>query len=367
MVEVLRVESERFFVRSRRRDPGNTGSILGIRQRRAGGKDPLSSWYDFRHGLLALGHYYYRGLRDYDRALVEYSRAAESLPGRADLTAHIGYVARRQGRVAEALAPLRRALRLDPLSYDIAMDLAITYSYLRRYEEAIALAERLIASEPMELDAYRVKAMSLILLRGDTKGAQVVLAGAPFEDEEAMLLRALVAYMGRDCERALEAMSAYPQTLFVSQAGPMPLALVTGWLQDACGRRQDAQASYRVARVQLEAQRVARPQDFTVLVSLSHTLAGLGSRAAALEHITDAAERCPVEKDFLACTTIVAEQAAVLARVGASERSLDLLEWLLDVPSGISIVWIAAHPAFDSLRDHPRYHELAAADSHGPT
>ncbi len=32
--------------------PRNTGSISGVRQRRAGGKDPLSSWYDFRHGLL---------------------------------------------------------------------------------------------------------------------------------------------------------------------------------------------------------------------------------------------------------------------------------------------------------------------------
>ncbi len=31
----------------------NTGSISGVRQRRAGGKEPLSSWYDFRHGLLA--------------------------------------------------------------------------------------------------------------------------------------------------------------------------------------------------------------------------------------------------------------------------------------------------------------------------
>ena len=33
--------------------PQNTGSIPGVRQRRGGGKDPLSSRYDFRHGLLA--------------------------------------------------------------------------------------------------------------------------------------------------------------------------------------------------------------------------------------------------------------------------------------------------------------------------
>ena len=32
--------------------PRNTGSISGFWQRRAGGKDPLSSRYDFRHGLL---------------------------------------------------------------------------------------------------------------------------------------------------------------------------------------------------------------------------------------------------------------------------------------------------------------------------
>ena len=316
-------------------------------------------------GRLALGHYYYRGLQDYDRALMEYSRAAESLPGRADLTAHLAYVARRQGRVEEALAPLRRAYRLDPFSYEILFDLAATYAYLRRYEEAIALAERLIALEPMELYGYYLKARSLIMWRGDTKGARAVLAGAPLEDEAAMLVRALFAYMDRDCERALEAMSAYPQTLYLSQDGPVPLALVTGWLQDACGRRQDAQASYRFARAQLEAHRAAHPHDFTVLVSLSHVLAGLGNRAAAIEHIADAAEHCG-GKDFLACTLIVAEAAAVLARVGESERSLDLLEWLLSVPSEMSVPWIAADPSFDSLRDHPRYHELAAADWRAP-
>ena len=103
-----------------------------------------------------------------------------------------------------------------------------------------------------------------------------------------------------------------------------------------------------------------------MLVSLSHVLAGLGNRAAAIEHIADAAERCPVGKDFLTCTLIVAEAAEVLARVGESERSLDLLEWLLSVPSEMSVPWIAADPSFDSLRDHARYRELAAADWRSP-
>ena len=47
----------------------------------------------------------------------------------ADLTAHVAYVARRQGRVEEAHAPLRRAYRLDPFSYEILFDLAATYAY----------------------------------------------------------------------------------------------------------------------------------------------------------------------------------------------------------------------------------------------
>jgi tetratricopeptide (TPR) repeat protein len=243
------------------------------------------------------------------------------------------------------------------MSYEIGFDLASTYAYLRRYEDAIALADHVIALDPNVPYAYSIKAMNLIRWNGDTKGAQAVLADAPVDSESAAIVRALLAYMARDCVDGLPAATAHPQTIYVGQEGPMPLALLTARLLDVCKRTEDARASYRFALDQLEAHRAAHPEDFRVLVFLSHALAGLGDRESAIEHMAEAAERCG-GRDFLACTFIVGEAAAMLARVGEPERSLDLLDWLLSMPSGMSLAWIAADPSFDSMRDHPRYREL---------
>ena len=64
---------------------------------------------------LALGYYYFWGLRDFGRALAEFSAAAERQPGNGEIFSIRGAILRRSGRLPEAVANLERA-RARPAS-----------------------------------------------------------------------------------------------------------------------------------------------------------------------------------------------------------------------------------------------------------
>ncbi len=54
--------------------------------------------------------------------------------------------------------------------------------------------------------------------------------------------------------------------------------------------------------------------------------------------------------------------AYVYARVGEHEKSIELLEELLVIPSPISVNLLKVDPWFDPLRDNPRFQSLLERD-----
>ncbi len=90
----------------------------------------------FAEGHLASGYYYYRGFRDYDRALQEWKIAERSLPNNKWILQGESAIYRRQGKFEEALELQLRLRATDPRDTVTASDIAFTYGVLRRYEEA---------------------------------------------------------------------------------------------------------------------------------------------------------------------------------------------------------------------------------------
>ena len=87
---------------------------------------------------LARAQYLYYGLRDYAGALAELEIARRALPNDPRLFELTGYILRRRGQQEEGLRNLERAVELDPRNFFTLQQIALSYSNLGRYAEAIA-------------------------------------------------------------------------------------------------------------------------------------------------------------------------------------------------------------------------------------
>jgi TolB-like protein/Tfp pilus assembly protein PilF len=151
--------------------------------------------------LLALVRFYYD--LDPEGARQAFERAIRSHPDLA--IAHHQFAAYWSvtGRHDMAIASVRRALALDPLSPEVNVDVGWFYYYARRYDEAIEASRRTLELIPGYSWAHRSLILSL-LLKGDLRGA--VEAGRAEMIERKADAR-VVARM--DPGRADSAMSAY--------------------------------------------------------------------------------------------------------------------------------------------------------------
>ena len=109
----------------------------------------------------------------------------------------------------------------------------------------------------------------------------------------------------------------------------------------------------------MEVQVKKDPANAQCVMQLGRIYAGLGENAAALregEHALqllgtrDASRRVNLETVF----------AQLSADVGEKDRAMDVIERLVTVPGGPTLAELRLHPAWDPLREHPRFQKLLA-------
>src|SRR4029077_3148066 len=129
---------------------------------------------DLPEAHLAMGFYHYWGHREYDRALAEFAITARSQPNNADVVEAVGLVQRRQGKWQAALASLKRAAQLDPLSYTNLVELGETYVLTRDYPQAEKELDRGIVLAPDLPGAYAEKMRLYLNWEGHVDQARAV-------------------------------------------------------------------------------------------------------------------------------------------------------------------------------------------------
>ncbi len=114
------------------------------------------------------GDYYYYAFRDYAGASEQYRRLAAIRPNDPAVFASLSFIARRQGRLAEAVANMRRALELAPESGAFAGELTYTLACCRKYADAIAVGRGYLQKHPDSLYVAAGVAQAELALTGKT-------------------------------------------------------------------------------------------------------------------------------------------------------------------------------------------------------
>lgn len=145
--------------------------------------------------------------RNPEEAKREWQRALEIDPNYALAWHTIAAFGHHGGNINEALAALRQAERLEPLSAAIACDFGFVYSWARRYDEAIDACRRALDLHPAFSRTYVPLARSLAAQDRYDEAIAVCLEARPLFRGRAFLgqLLATLGYCYGRCGRMEEA------------------------------------------------------------------------------------------------------------------------------------------------------------------
>src|SRR5207248_9716459 len=194
------------------------------------------------------------------------------------------------------------AERLDQRNVNLLGQHALSYTFLRRFPEALRKFDQILNITPDDLDALACKA-GIAQAEGDLPRAGALLAPLhPEADDpqalETQVYQAILERRPAQIIPRLEVILAKPDPTLGFYNGELRFWL--GWAQEAAGDHAAAQESWRQARSELESFLKEQPENYQLIGDLALTDMGLGDKAAALALTEKAMAVMPIEKDALA-------------------------------------------------------------------
>jgi Flp pilus assembly protein TadD len=186
-----------------------------------------------------------------------YERAIELNPNYA--TAHHWYAEgylMPMGRVDQALAEIRKAQELDPLSAVIATDMGKELYFARRYDEAIVEFHRALAVDPNFVSAHNWISDTLLEQGNYPEAIAELEKTKPFREERIYTRQA--AYLHARMGRRAQAQAELAKSLKLSRGKPVSSGAVALtyaalgdkdkaflWLETACAENSSFMTSLR--------------------------------------------------------------------------------------------------------------------------
>jgi TolB-like protein/Flp pilus assembly protein TadD len=305
-----------------------------------------------------LGDYYYYAHRDYARATEEYMRLEQLRPNDPIVFASLGLIQRRQGRMADAIANLRLAVKRDPTNVSYKTSLVDTLAATRQFDEALAEERKYCAEHPDDLQQASVYAFNAFLASGSTAESRALVSRPVAEKDRKFLLfmkKAVAGALGDWPEfirvdhelRFLDGLSQDPA--WNQDAGAAEILAEAGDMAAARARAAEALASMKEVLA-------SQPGNAQLWSDIALTQAILGKKDEALASMQKATDLLPESRDAVVGPGISQNGAYTLMWAGEKDRALAEFARLLHVPFGVNIY--ALRYSCRPLQDDPRFKEM---------
>jgi serine/threonine-protein kinase len=291
---------------------------------------------------------------DYLHALEELEIAARLLPNSAQVVNMSARVERRLGRWRESLRHYARGTELDPRDAAQREDVILSYILLRRYGEAMRLADQAIADFPDNADHFRIEKGRALLEQGDLKGARAALEACSSTAPNTIkffLWFSLVLYE-RNYAEAESSLATRMQLLHREYLAPE--TCFVGFIARAQNNAAKMNAAFLDCREALES-RIRQEPNYALWVSNAALAdAALGRREEALREATRAWELA----DVLDRNHIVLDLPTIHCWLGEPDRALEELAKIAKTAIGVTYGDLRFNPVWDPLRDDPRFAQI---------
>jgi TolB-like protein/Flp pilus assembly protein TadD len=315
---------------------------------------------DAGEGHLALAEYYYHGSRSYKIARSELDIARHTLPNSAEVFEYTGYIDRRDGRWEEATQNLERAVELDPRNFLTLQQLAVTYSWQRRYLDQARALDRALIIVPGDPVTRVVRAGVALDWRADIEPFQKILALVIAEDPKVApdVDDPFWALCERSASASARMLKHYPSEGEVTLGVSFPHAYWEGVVARSEGDLAKAHTAFTAARADVEKIAAKEPAFAPALSLLGMIDAGLGRKEEALREGRRACELLPPSKDAIDGVNLAANLAEIYAWTKEKDLAIDQITRVERVPNNLSYGLLKLHPYWDPLRGEPRFEKL---------
>jgi len=311
----------------------------------------------------ALGMYRYRGLADYDSALIAFQKSRAQSGNDVPAIEFSAYVKRRQGKWDEALALHAESLALDPRNPIILSEAAVTYRSLRRFNDARALVLRALEIEPSSA-LLLIQLADLHQAEGDLATAGQLLHRVPLDGKDPLHLAARVRHwmLARQFADAIQALrhvldgpEQLPKPFLASYRG------LLGMVEKLGGNIAAAQVELAQAREELMALRAQGDTGSRTASDLILVSAMLGDRETVEREAAQLQNE--IASDHVNGPQLEGTIAAARAQLGEIDVAIASVKQLLAKPGENSLTpaLLRLDPLVDPLRSDPRFQELAGA------
>jgi len=314
---------------------------------------------------VAQGAYRYRVQRDFEGALAAYQEAQKRLPNTSFVYEYMAFVQRRVGRWHDAETSYKKALELDPRDIQLLSSVSGEfYLYLRRFDEALAIANRAVEIAP-DWSPARANKASILQAAGRLVEGADELKQIPADSTEDFVVGAHVtqALYEHHFDTAIEVVERKLRSIPAGQ--PLDsftenILMQLGLCQKWSGRDEDARRTFTrvVEAIKPTPQTVVVPEANGRPVTLAFAYAGLGEKDKALQQARDAIK--DYDKDAVTKPFSENALAIIQAQFGDLDSAMAALPRLLEVPAGIALSDLKFNPAWDPLRKDPRFQKLIA-------
>ncbi len=304
--------------------------------------------------ITARGFYTYYVDQEFAVALEQLREAERLAPSDVDVISGIAYLQRRLGQWQEALGTIRRAVAVSPRSPDLLADYVDMLYQTGRFAAADAVAERALQVDPSVPYVRSLKVRTTVARFRDVgraRGLATELGLDASELTEGRVLYSLALYED-DIDEAARIADGLPAS--EQLVTEMSRLFLRGWARMLGGRDAGAIGDSILALEWAPTGTHGWQQ-----LTQAFGSAFKGDHDGAWAALEEAIRLARVSDDAAASVVIRANGGAIAAAIGKSDEALDLLAEIVDTPGySIDAVALLYDPAFDALRDEPRFEEI---------
>ncbi|MDN5865758.1 MAG: tetratricopeptide repeat protein, partial [Gammaproteobacteria bacterium] len=325
---------------------------------------------------LAAAHAHYAGalvqIGKPREAIAEVRRAVRLEPYNPRRYYGLGYTLTETGHFEQAIPPLEQAVRLAPSASFSRMGLAQPLIALRRYAAARENLRLALAARPDDVFSATELARVYWLGWGDLDSARAVLKAITGVHElNPVLINTWYRqyYLARDYKAARRFIEQ--ATDIIRADGSQSRDFYIARLDRAEHHREAALAGFEKARQWVErklkntsaSDHLRRAQ---LLAMRAEILTGLGKGAEAIASARQASRTMTYEANALGGPHFLLALAKIYAANEKPDAAIKLLRRMLEKPMGtaISVALIRLDPAWDPIREDPQL--IALLKSHAP-